>query len=157
MTDLGLSNTEIEEIFQLSKQKGKSCVAILKVRQKTGLSLQDASRFIENTLPSLYNNLNKPRILSQERLQEIAERVYQTRGGEWKILSDEEAPPTLRYTVYNQGGEICYLSESDEARFIAACRQDVPDLLEYVKFLEKRNKELESRLLTLGGDSRPRE
>ncbi|KOU50535.1 hypothetical protein ADK55_18475 [Streptomyces sp. WM4235] len=79
------------------------------------------------------------------RLAEIAAREQAASQGPWTVESDH---PSLTRWVVSEGGTLSanlgYLGNNnqDDARFIAAARDDIPWLLNVIKQLKAENQQL---------------
>lgn len=97
--------------------------------------------------------------MTPERLAKIEEYANDARPGPWKattrFLGDD--PAYLECGPYPVTRiEIKGPKRLLTALFLERVRQDVPDLIEYVRKLEAERYELRLRLIAMGGDERRR-
>jgi hypothetical protein len=83
--------------------------------------------------------------MTRPDIESIQARVAKVSRGPWKMALGSDA----RWDVYItscEGGNVMYRpNELPNAEFLAACREDVPAMLSYIRHLEYENARLRYR------------
>lgn len=110
------------------------------------------------------------KVLSKERLENIRDRAEQATPGPWRLGPESNRVVTTIKTDKGlktfELGMFCaysldeskYLPAADDilnTMFTVCARQDIPDLLDYIEFLEQYNNRLRMQALNEGRRENP--